>query len=457
MAVLTPLRGAHFKDLIRNYYGFYSANHPQNVVNWLGIQAGTVNTNFHVLFETLEPLREKSGKSGLVEHQVVITLFESGGVDALLPEEVGSYMLLLCHIDDRVLQIKDLRGRQVKFRVPAPYHPTKCPVAESIERKLFVDFRFKPIDASMSLVEYQKAYKTIVHPESSKPVAIMPFIGGDSAVEILDDSGPPNPKLKQLRPNDYMDEDQIPHRPLKLCYMLGRALAAFHLAAQDFRLPDGTKLQNRFGVHNWPTILKSIEQPFAERRLELASSNRFVRTGFVADLAAQVGRICDRWTESVQGLPCGTIHGDLFPDNTRIRGLDRGEGIRGDLNLGIIDIWSAGYDVLSYDIAITLNAWCIDSSDNSFYPERWHAILAGYDSVRQRTEAEYEALPFLLEAAATRFALTRANMWVCIDLTESSKIELRSPDEMLNQAISWATSIDLNQSVIGSDIPQFKY
>ena len=55
-------------------------------------------------------------------------------------------------------------------------------------------------------------------------------------------------------------------------------------------------------------------------------------------------------------LPSGIIHADLFPDNVFFLGNELS---------GLIDFYFACNDLLAYDIAVCLNAWCFEK-DGSF-------------------------------------------------------------------------------------------
>ena len=96
-------------------------------------------------------------------------------------------------------------------------------------------------------------------------------------------------------------------------------------------------------------------------------------------------------------LPLGVIHADLFPDNVFFLG---------DKLSGLIDFPFSCNDILAYDVAICLNAWCFEP-DHSFNVTKARALLNAYGRERQLSEAEQEALPLLARGAALRFLLTR--------------------------------------------------
>ena len=68
-------------------------------------------------------------------------------------------------------------------------------------------------------------------------------------------------------------------------------------------------------------------------------------------------------------LPSGVIHADLFTDNVFFLG---------DAVSGLIDFYFACTDVLAYDLAICLNAWCFEP-DGSFNVTKGRAMIAGYE------------------------------------------------------------------------------
>jgi homoserine kinase type II len=102
------------------------------------------------------------------------------------------------------------------------------------------------------------------------------------------------------------------------------------------------------------------------------------------------------------GLPVGHIHADLFPDNVFF--------LEGAVS-GVIDFYFAATDILAYDLAVCLNAWCFEQ-DMSLNVTKSRAMLAAYEAIRPLSAAERDALPVLCQGAALRFALTRLYDWV---------------------------------------------
>ena len=172
------------------------------------------------------------------------------------------------------------------------------------------------------------------------------------------------------------------------CAPVGAALAALHLAGRDY----APVRRNALGPEGWPPLLARC-----------GAGAEAVRPGLGAELEAALASILAAWpTGGEAGLPVGHIHADLFPDNVFF--------LEGRLS-GLIDFYFAATDLLAYDIAVCLNAWCFEA-DGGLNVTKARALLAGYQGVRALTAAERGALPVLCQGAALRFLLTRLYDWL---------------------------------------------
>ena len=98
-----------------------------------------------------------------------------------------------------------------------------------------------------------------------------------------------------------------------------------------------------------------------------------------------------------EDLPRGVVHADLFRDNILFQ--------NGQLG-GIIDFYFACVDVLFYDVAITINDWCI-LPDGSIKQENAAALLQAYNRMRPLSSTEIAVWPVMLRAGALRFWVSR--------------------------------------------------
>ena len=160
------------------------------------------------------------------------------------------------------------------------------------------------------------------------------------------------------------------------CGEVGATLAGIHLAGLSYP----GKLDNPRGPRWWREAAPQVS-PFLD-----------------AEGAALLGAELDLQSQyRHEDLPRGPIHADMFRDNVLFEGSRIG---------GVIDFYFAGVDSLLFDVAVTLNDWCVHAG-GEIDPPRAHALLAAYHAARPLTAAERAAWPVLLRAAALRFWLSR--------------------------------------------------
>jgi len=167
------------------------------------------------------------------------------------------------------------------------------------------------------------------------------------------------------------------------CAAIGQALAKMHLAGRDFSMTRA----NALSVSGW--------RPLFDQAAARADT---LQHGLRQLMSDELDHLEKAWPKN---LPEGVIHADAFPDNVLFLG---------DKLSGLIDFYFACNDILTYDIAICLNAWCFEA-DHSFNVTKARAFLSAYGRERQLSEAEQDALPLLARGAALRILLTRLVDW----------------------------------------------
>jgi homoserine kinase type II len=169
------------------------------------------------------------------------------------------------------------------------------------------------------------------------------------------------------------------------CAGVGGALAKMHLAGADFAMTRA----NALSVTGWRPLFDAAKARADD-----------VQPGLRDFLSAELDHLeSGVWPTN---LPQGVIHADLFPDNAFFLG---------ETLSGIIDFTFACNDILAYDVAICLNAWCFEA-DHSFNVTKARAFLSAYGKERILSEEEQDALPLLARGAAIRFLLTRLVDWL---------------------------------------------
>lgn len=170
------------------------------------------------------------------------------------------------------------------------------------------------------------------------------------------------------------------------CAALGQALGEMHEAGRDFAMTRA----NALSVEGWRGLAQ-----MAQGRADQ------VEPGLGAFIEAELDDLEEHWPRD---LPAGVIHADLFPDNVFFLQ---------DRLSGLIDFYFACNDLLAYDLAICLNAWCFEA-DKTYNVTKGRALIQSYEGVRALSTAERDALPVLARGAALRFLLTRLYDWLTV-------------------------------------------
>jgi homoserine kinase type II len=173
------------------------------------------------------------------------------------------------------------------------------------------------------------------------------------------------------------------------CVEVGHMLARMHLAGRDYPRYQPNLRSLPWWQETVPTILPFLAG--AQRDLlssELAHQEAFFAS---ADYAA---------------LPEGPCHADLFRDNALFAHAAPGTGHEVRLG-GFFDFYFAGCDKWLFDVAVTVNDWCVDLATGKLDEARTEAMLRAYQTVRPFTVEENRHWGDMLRAGAYRFWVSR--------------------------------------------------
>jgi homoserine kinase type II len=200
-------------------------------------------------------------------------------------------------------------------------------------------------------------------PEPDRSGALWSFLNGKPAGLVVRLKGSP-----------------VAHPDAAHCASVGRALAELHLAAKRYR----GRLANRRGPAWWRQAARAVRPQLSAEQNALVASELRYQSGFAK-----------------ARLPRGAIHGDLFCDNVLF--------VDGRVS-GIIDFGFAATDALVYDLAITVNDWCVARDGEqpaALNGDNVRALVASYHALRPLAFEERALWGPLLRAAALRFWLSR--------------------------------------------------
>ncbi|KVM70165.1 homoserine kinase [Burkholderia ubonensis] len=173
------------------------------------------------------------------------------------------------------------------------------------------------------------------------------------------------------------------------CIEVGQMLARLHLAGRDYPRTQPNLRSLPWWQENVPAIAPFVSAgQLALLEGELAHQARFFAS---ADYAA---------------LPGGPCHCDLFRDNALFAHAapDTGHNVRLG---GFFDFYFAGCDKWLFDVAVTVNDWCVDLATGVLDHARADALLRAYQTVRPFTAEERRHWGDMLRAGAYRFWVSR--------------------------------------------------
>ena len=185
------------------------------------------------------------------------------------------------------------------------------------------------------------------------------------------------------------------------CFMVGQKLAQFHLANINNKL----KAKNNFSLNFW-------------KKIYLNCLNKFdiIIPNSLDVISDEIDFISFNWPKN---LPEGVIHADLFPDNVFFKEQKIS---------GFLDFYFSCCDFLSYDLAITINAWCFYRY--KFKEDFFLNLISGYQSVRKLETNEVNNINILLRGASLRFLFTR--VYDSLNSNEGEFLKKKDPLEFFN-------------------------
>jgi homoserine kinase type II len=187
--------------------------------------------------------------------------------------------------------------------------------------------------------------------------------------------GKPAAIVSKLEGSSQMDPQPV-H-----CAAVGAMLAHMHLAGRDFPLQQ----PNLRGIDWWHEAAQAVLPFLQASEAQLLSAEMAFQDAFHA-------------SPSYAALQQGPVHADLFRNNVMFDGARL---------TGFFDFYFAGCDTWLFDVAVTVNDWCIDLQTGVLDEARVRAMLDAYHAVRPFTAAEQSGWQACLRAGALRFWLSR--------------------------------------------------
>ena len=187
--------------------------------------------------------------------------------------------------------------------------------------------------------------------------------------------GKPAAIVSKLEGRSQMDPQPV-H-----CAAVGAMLARMHLAGLDYPLQQ----PNLRGLAWWNETTPQVLPYLSDENAHLLRAEMHFQQAYAG-------------SDTYRQLQQGPVHADLFRNNVMFDG---------ERLTGFFDFYFAGCDSWLFDVAVTVNDWCIALDTGVLDPARVRAMLDAYHAVRPFTAAEQTAWQAMLRAAALRFWLSR--------------------------------------------------
>jgi homoserine kinase type II len=173
------------------------------------------------------------------------------------------------------------------------------------------------------------------------------------------------------------------------CAEVGQMLARMHLAGRDFK----PYLPNLRSLPWWQDTVPQVLPFLAVPQRDLLTAELAHQSAFFA-------------SSDYAALPGGPCHCDLFRDNVLFAPAAPETNHTVRLG-GFFDFYFAGCDKWLFDVAVTVNDWCVDLATGELDDVRANALLRAYQTVRPFTPEERRRWPDMLRAGAYRFWVSR--------------------------------------------------
>lgn len=235
-------------------------------------------------------------------------------------------------------------------------------------------------------------YLNLMRHLADRGVAVPAPIANADGQLVVPLHGKPAAIVTKLAGKSQMDPQPV-H-----CAEVGAMLAKMHVAALDYA---GTQ-PNLRGLDWWNWATPQVLPFLSEAEAHLLRAEMHFQEAFYG---------CATYKQLQQG----PVHADLFRNNVMFDG---------DKLTGFFDFYFAGCDSWLFDVAVTVNDWCIDLDTGVLDTARVRALLDAYHAVRPFTEAEQTAWQPMLRAGALRFWLSRL-----YDLHQPREAEMLTPHD----------------------------